>query len=488
MDFAPEGWVHACCVNAAWPLGDVREQTLREIWDGERARALRDAVRRGDFGHGCGNCRHRLEHDTGNADVQYYREMPAPADPAWPEVMAFGLANTCNLACVMCGGNLSSRLRAIEGRPRLEPAYGDAFFEELVEFLPHLRRAEFRGGEPFLIREHHRVWDLLTELDLQPEVQVTTNGTLWDDRVTRVLDAFPTQITFSLDGLDEAVNTGIRVGTDQAAVLANARRFAAYARDVGSRFDLSFCVLRQNWQELAGLVRFAEELGGEAHAQIVLERSQGLQRLPTDELVPIIDELARQGEHLGVSEANQRTWDRMVDWLRGEVRQRQGGAMRIWEGPGPENLTHARDRRSAASPTDVDLDDWRATLARWATNGQVAELHTDADDRVVRAELDAVCPPDRPGPPEVLGRSSLDALGALAEHLGRHVWIIDEFDTDGVIEQTLFLAPSELRDKSGLVVRLASIADRAGGVRTLLAADTCFWPTPRPNPVPVAVR
>jgi MoaA/NifB/PqqE/SkfB family radical SAM enzyme len=487
MDFAPEGWVHACCVNAAWPLGDVREQSLREIWDGERARALRAAVRRGDFGHGCGNCRHRLEHDTGNADVTYYREMPAPADPAWPEVMAFGLSNTCNLACVMCGGNLSSRLRAIEGRPRLEPAYGDRFFAELAEFLPHLRRAEFRGGEPFLIREHHRVWDLLVELDLHPEVQVTTNGTLWDDRVTRVLDAFPTQITFSLDGLDEAVNTGIRVGSDHTAVLANARRFAAYAQDVGSRFDLSFCVLRQNWRELAGLVRFAEELGGEAHAQIVLERSQGLQRLPTDELVPIIDELARQGDDLDVSDANQRTWDRMVDWLRGEVRQRQSGAMRIWEGPGPENLDHVQARRAAARRAD-DLDPWRSTLARWATTGQVGELHTDATGVVIQADLEALCPPDRPGAPEVVGAGAREALQAMVDHLGPHLWIIDEFDTDGVAEQTLFLAPTSLRDKTGLVVRMVSVADGSGGIRTLLAADTCFWPAAESRPVPVAVR
>ena len=127
-----------------------------------------DAVQRGDLSYGCGNCRHRLEHGTGYADVEYYRWMPEPADPAWPEVMAFGLSNTCNLACVMCGGNLSSRLRALEGRPRLEPAYGDRFFAELEEFLPHVRRTEFRGGEPFLIREHHRVWDLLADLGLSP--------------------------------------------------------------------------------------------------------------------------------------------------------------------------------------------------------------------------------------------------------------------------------------------------------------------------------
>jgi hypothetical protein len=303
-----------------------------------------------------------------------------------------------------------------------------------------------------------------------------------------VLDAFPTQITFSLDGMSEAVNTAVRVGSDHAMVLANAHRFAAYASERGTRFDLSFCVLRQNWQELADLVRFADELGGEAHAQIVLERSQGLHRLPIAELTPIVDELARQGEALEVSEANQRTWDRMVDWLRGEIRQRRLGAFRIWEGPGPENLAHTRDRRAAAGPEAGDVDTWRATLARWSTNGAVGELHTDAHDRVVAADVTAILPPDRPGAPELVGAGSLDALGALVEHLGPHLWIIDEFVTDGVVEQTLFLAPTALRDKSGLVVRMVSSGDGNGGIRSLLAADTFFWPVTRPEPVAVALR
>jgi MoaA/NifB/PqqE/SkfB family radical SAM enzyme len=486
MDFAPEGYVHACCVNAAWPLGDVRRQTLRGIWDGERAQALRAAVARGDHGHGCGTCRHRLAHGTGYADVSYYREMPAPADPAWPEVMAFGLHNTCNLACVMCGGNLSSRLRTLEGRPRLEPAYGDRFFAELEDFLPHLRRAEFRGGEPFLIREHHRVWDLLLAMGLEPEIQVTTNGTLWDERVTRVLDAFPTQITFSLDGMTAETNTAIRVGSDHEAVLANARRFAAYAAERGTRFDLSFCLLRQNPHELAELVRFADELGGDAHAQVVLEREHGLHRLPTPELEATVADLERQGDELDVSEANRRMWAELVDWLRAELQQRQGGLPeRIWERPGPANLDHVVERRQRAAGAHPRAAD-EAALARWATDGTVGELWTDADGRVTVADLAPIVPVRHEGPGDLVGSTIAEALAVVVARLGPHLWIIDETEAGDAVEQTLLLSPTALRDKTGLVLRLTSVADGTGGIRTLLAADTCFWPSPTPTPVAVA--
>src|SRR3712207_2708006 len=152
------------------------------------------------------------------------------------------------------------------------------------------------------------------------------------------------QFTFSMDGVSAEVNEAIRVGTDQAVVLANAGRFAEHARRHGTRFDLSFCLMRQNRHELADLVRFADGLGVEAHAQVVLEREHGLHRLPTPELAQVVDELAREGERLHdelTLDANRHTWDEVVGWLRAELRQREaGGALRIWEQPGPGNVAH----------------------------------------------------------------------------------------------------------------------------------------------------
>lgn len=497
MDFSPEGDVHACCVNAAYPLGNVRTHSLRAIWDGERAQALRAAVARGDLGYGCGTCRHRSDLGTGEVAATYYESLPAPADPAWPELMAFGLSNTCNLACVMCGGNFSSRLRALEGRPRLQPAYGDTFFEQLEDFVPHLRRAEFRGGEPFLIREYQRIWPLLIERGQDIEVQVTTNGTIWNDDVARLLDALPMQFTFSMDGFTAATNCAIRVGTDHEAVLANAHRFVAHARERDTRFDLSFCLLRQNRHELGDLMTFADGLGVEAHAQIVLERDLGLHRLPTPELEGVVEELQRVGEGLELDlEANRRTWDEIIGWLQSELRQRPRGALRIWEQPGPLNVSHTTATRARATgprhltapfrqlrltngATPV-LDDRRSQLGSWATNGRTAEMVTDAEDRVVEAELDAIRPPGIDALPEVTGLDFAEALDRLVAALGGHLWIADEFVTEGLAEQTVFVTPTPLRDKTGLVLRLVSLpatapTDPPGGLRTLLAADTYFW-------------
>ena len=480
MDFAPEGNVHACCVNAAYPLGNVRSESLREIWDGPRARALREAMERHDFGYGCGSCRHRVELGTGEPDLAYYRRNPAPRDQRWPELMAFGLHNTCNLACVMCGGNLSSRLRALEGRPRLEPAYGDRFFAELAEFLPHLRRAEFRGGEPFLVREHHRIWALIADLGLDLEVQVTTNGTVWSEQVEAVLDALPMQVTFSIDGATAATNEAVRVGTDHAAVLANLDRFAAHARQRGTRLDLSFCVLRHNWQELADLLHLADDLGVEAHPQIVLDPEHGLQRLPTTELTAITVVLERRFAELDLSLAvNRDAGTKLIGWLEAELRQREGSrTLRLWEPPGPGTVAHTAVTRAAAHEVDSAGagESRRAALRAWSTHGTLGEIVTDAADVVVSAELDAVVPPGVGPAPDVTGLGFAGALRTLAEVVGPHVWVVDEWVGSDEVEQTLLLAPTPLRDKVGLLVRLSSVSTADGGVHTLVATDTYYWP------------
>ena len=117
-----------------------------------------------------------------------YDEFPVPATgELWPANLEFNLANTCNLECLMCRGELSSAIRARRDRlPPLPRVYNDTFFADLRKYLQRARCLQFLGGEPFLIQEHFRVWEMLIEDGLKPEVQITTNGTQWNARVERV--------------------------------------------------------------------------------------------------------------------------------------------------------------------------------------------------------------------------------------------------------------------------------------------------------------
>ena len=50
------GEVHACCVSRGYPLGNIAEQRLPEIWHGAAAAALRGAIVESDYSLGCGVC------------------------------------------------------------------------------------------------------------------------------------------------------------------------------------------------------------------------------------------------------------------------------------------------------------------------------------------------------------------------------------------------------------------------------------------------
>jgi MoaA/NifB/PqqE/SkfB family radical SAM enzyme len=260
MHFDPRGQVFACCANKTFVLGRWGEQGLAEIWESASTRRLRDALSAGDLSLGCGDCAGHI--DRGHPEVAWARiyDRLEPADR--PVRLELELTDTCNLQCIQCNGDLSSAIRARrEGRPPLATVYDDSFFDELAGLLPRVREITFLGGEPFLGRETLRVFDLLTDRGLQPWCHVTTNGTVWNDRVARILDAVPVNVSVSIDAIDPAAFRSIRVGAELAPVLTNLDRFIRSAARSGTRVGINFCLMHPNVGEFVPLLRFADEKG-----------------------------------------------------------------------------------------------------------------------------------------------------------------------------------------------------------------------------------
>src|SRR5262249_12065825 len=138
------------------------------------------------------------------------------ANDEWPANLEFAFSNLCNLACVQCSPELSSAIRANRGLPPLASPYDDRFFAELEPFLAHARSISLRGGEPLLQRECFRVTDALISMGRRIPVHVTTNGTILDRRVERLLAELPVSIAVSLDGVSNETIERIRVGARAA--------------------------------------------------------------------------------------------------------------------------------------------------------------------------------------------------------------------------------------------------------------------------------
>lgn len=313
------GFVRACCQNWTGTLGNLAHERLDAIWNGPRAEALREAMRQDDLSLGCQYCHWQVQ--DGHPDVLFSRNfdwLPVTRrqNAYWPAQIEFAVTNACNLECIMCNGELSSRIRsAREGLPPLPKPYGEEFFVDLRKYLPHLRQAKFLGGEPFLAPEAFRIWEMMIEDGLQVECHVTTNGTQWNPRIQRVLELLPVSVSVSFDGATAETLERVRVRANYAEILQNFKRFHAYARRRGTYIGLTYCLMPQNWQEFGDFLQFADEWDCEVIVNTVLFPPEcSVYHLDRERLSEIVHGLEAQSPQLesGLQRNRQRWLDEVA--------------------------------------------------------------------------------------------------------------------------------------------------------------------------------
>lgn len=487
MEFDPAGWVYACCTSHLYPIGRIGEQRLGDIWDGARAGVLKEALERWDLSVACQPCRFHLEHRRLDPVAAVYDRYPlADATPAWPHMMLFALSNRCNLGCVMCSPELSSTLRLEAGLPAVPSRYDDQFFEDLEPFLPALGVAKFLGGEPFLAPEHHRVWDRLAELERPPMLSITTNGTVWTDRVNRLFDRFAVDISVSVDAARPDTYAAIRRGGDLADVHRNLDRFAARCRERGTNLHVSYCLMPQNAAELGEFLVWAEPytFGAPVGINLVSDEGMALLDLPTPELEAIRRRWEREDREISSRlDRNLGVWRTQLDQLDAVLTARGAGqgraatrAHRLTELPTDDAPVgsrwslrgHRREREAVAAHVE--------RLARWSGSDDIAVLRCDPDGRVLSVERTH----GRLGiGPAMVGRPVEDLLEVMEGADGRLAWVIehttvvDEAIGDHVVRTVILADRSPVRGVPGAVVRLVSLA--GAGHRTVLVAEDRFY-------------
>jgi len=310
--FSMDGSVRSCCWNRQ-PLGNVQSQTLDEIWEGAQVRLLRRALENYDLSLGCVFCDEQTKDGwTTNAVMRGFDQFKVTgADPQWPQRMEFSISNVCNLECVMCNGTFSSAIRA--HREKLPPAksvYSDEFLLSLRKYLPHLFRAKFLGGEPFLIPEYYRIWEMMVEVAPKAKCHITTNGTQFNSRVEAFMEKLDFSFAVSLDGATKKTVESIRVHADFDKQMAILKRFRDYTRARKTDLSLTFCFMRQNWHEFGEFCLFADSWDCNVGINTVNQpREMSVNNLPPDELRKIVSAMEAQASSLDSQlKRNRRPW------------------------------------------------------------------------------------------------------------------------------------------------------------------------------------
>lgn len=166
----------------------------------------------------------------------------------------FRLGNTCNLQCIMCrpqdsskwykeatilAGSLKTGARyewqAKEkvDRDKFEWYKNPEFLQSFYAASGELRQMIFAGGEPLLIKEHKDIIKELVKRGVAKNIKVNyhTNGTIYDSELIELWKNFKrVDLFISLDGI-ERINNYVRYPALHKTVEVNLKKFNDNAPD-----------------------------------------------------------------------------------------------------------------------------------------------------------------------------------------------------------------------------------------------------------------
>jgi MoaA/NifB/PqqE/SkfB family radical SAM enzyme len=213
---------------------------------------------------------------------------------ALPVKLTLQTTDRCNLRCPHC------QIPPDQKKPSMPEAVLDRVVDELFPTLIELHPTNL--GEPFLWEHFQRLCEEMHRFGVL--LDLTTNGTLLDDRRVRWVAPIARDVKVSFDGATPATFERLRRGAQFDAVCANVRRLTD-ATAPGT-VALQMTLMRSNAHELPQLVRLAHALGvSRVKAYHLFSFSPDLDDESiageTERWPPILDAALREAADLGVS-------------------------------------------------------------------------------------------------------------------------------------------------------------------------------------------
>lgn len=190
----PNGDVHPCCTALSLKYGNVNEDSLYNIWNGDVAKDFRQKLLNGEKQKACEFCYKQEEHSPISSLRQHLNRrygMHVKDDDLEPDFKIRYLdirsSNICNFKCVMCGPELSS-----SWHDDIKTVFNDnnrfkdmkKFIQidsntnfELIKNMNWLEEIYFAGGEPFITKQHYETLDWLLDNN-KTDVKIRYNTNL----------------------------------------------------------------------------------------------------------------------------------------------------------------------------------------------------------------------------------------------------------------------------------------------------------------------
>lgn len=271
LTFFLGGKVMACWHNKQFIIGEIPKNTIHEIWFGKRLKILREHILHNDLTLGCFECKKNIENGQYSSSGSWSYDYLPNLDSEFPVSIDFQTSNHCYNECIMCIGEYSSSIRKNrEKKANYQNPYKNGFIEQLVPFIPYLKEASFSGGEVFLCEEYFEIWEKFIQLNPQIKVSVTTNGTIINERVKKIIEALRFNINLSIDAIDKTIFEKIRKKSNFEKVLSSLDYFENYVKSKKTELSVRINVMRQNYEYIPKLITFLNDRNIKIHFNKVI--------------------------------------------------------------------------------------------------------------------------------------------------------------------------------------------------------------------------
>lgn len=220
----PDGKVGSCRMKGCeFPVGNILESSLEEIWNGKTIREWRRQHLDGKPKF----CENEIKHDACNLCPDYNwlldKTSLSEIQNKKPLRLALNFNGKCNLECVMCH---------IWQKPNgLYDKIG--FWDKLEDYTRDLQEIELLSGEPFLQKDTYRLIDIVSKSNPNCLWTITTNCH-WKltDGIKAALDKIRIRhLIISIDSVVPETYAKIRKKGDLSVVLENFDRILEYEKE-----------------------------------------------------------------------------------------------------------------------------------------------------------------------------------------------------------------------------------------------------------------
>lgn len=225
----PDG-IKTCCQGK-----QIEKTNPSKFFNSELVVSVRQSILKNEIHQNCTNCFH-LENQGFKSirqeSIEFYKDYSINNLPQHGlEYLDLRYNNQCNFSCRTCEPSFSSSIvNEIEKNPVLKKYYRsvkkensyDKIADDLIEILPQVKRINFTGGEPVLIKDNLKILEeLIKHKKFDCEILITTNASVINPQWLTLVKNFTTvHWTVSIDGV-ESFAEYIRYGTNWNTVKKN---------------------------------------------------------------------------------------------------------------------------------------------------------------------------------------------------------------------------------------------------------------------------